>query len=710
MNIPQQTATPPAPPARAPVGPRLASGAGRRERLLAARPQPRHLALAGVLALSAVMNTNRLAQNGYANIFYSAAVKSMLRSLHNFVFVSFDPGGLVTVDKPPLALWVQALSAKLFGFSPLSQLLPEAILGVLAVALLYRLLALRLGAAAGLAGALALAVFPSFVAVSRDTGVDPALILLMVLACGAGLRAAETGRLRTLVWCGVLVGLAFDSKTLAAYLVIPGIALAHLVCAPGSMSRRMTQLLVAGAVMIAVSFSWLAFVDLTPAAKRPYVGSSTNNSEFGLTFAYNGFGRVGGQVGGPGRVQVLPGARVPASRLPKGGRAKSTAPPSPGSTGGGAPAHAKAAAPAPAEVRVQPIPFGGPAGPLRLFGVGLGDQGAWILPLSLLGLLGLTLLVLADRRPVGALGEPGGEPPVEPGLAPWRSDPRIATGLVLGGWFVVEAVVLSLSKGIVHPYYVSALAPGAAAMAGAGVVALVKLTRGPRQVWALALAPCAVGATVLVQIVLLHREHYMLWFVPLLLAGAAAGVGVMLAVRRLAAPAMAFVFCLLLVAPAAYSATTWRAPVEGTFPAAGPKQATGAGGFGVDSKDLKVYRALMGYVKSHHPGSRWALLTVAANTSAPFILMGLDAGAVGGYSGTDPALDGPGLARLIARGQARYVLLGGEFSTRGGNRATRAVLRACRQLPDQAWHTEGGSSLGFTLLDCAGEERSLSAA
>jgi hypothetical protein len=184
----------------------------------------------------------------------------------------------------------------------------------------------------------------------------------------------------------------------------------------------------------------------------------------------------------------------------------------------------------------------------------------------------------------------------------------------------------------------------------------------------------------------------------------------MLAARRLAAPAMAFVFCLLLVAPAAYSATTWRAPVEGTFPAAGPRQARGAGGFGVNSADLKVYRALMGYVQSHHPGSRWALLTVAANTSAPFILMGLDAGAVGGYSGTDPALDGPGLARLLARGQARYVLLGGEFSTRGGNRATQAVLRACRQLPNQAWHTEGGSSLGFTLFDCAGEERALSAA
>src|SRR5271167_4911455 len=174
------------------------------------RLAPQHLALAGVLALSAVLNVNKLAQNGYANIFYSAGVKSMLRSWHNFLFVSFDPGGLVTVDKPPLALWVQAASAKVFGFTPLSLLLPEAIAGTLAVALLYFMMQRRLGTAAAFAGALTLAVLPSFVAVSRDNGVDPVLILLMVLACSVGVRAAESGRWRTLVCCGVVVGLAFN--------------------------------------------------------------------------------------------------------------------------------------------------------------------------------------------------------------------------------------------------------------------------------------------------------------------------------------------------------------------------------------------------------------------------------------------------------------------------------------------------------------------
>ena len=315
MNSVPQTATPPAPTVPAtPARAGRPSPAELRSRLRGRIPLARLLGLVVVVALSAVLNIHRLAQNGYANIFYSAGVKSMLHSLHNFLYVSFDPGGLVTVDKPPLGLWLQAASAKVFGFSPLSLLLPEALAGVLAVALLYLLIARRMGTVAALAGGLALAVFPSFVAVSRDNGVDPLLILLMVMACWAGLRATETGRWRELILCGVLVGLAFNTKTLAAYLIVPPIALAYLVCAPGSIGARVWRLLLAGAVMLAVSFAWIAFVELTPASKRPFVGSSTNNTELGLTFEYNGLGRVEGEVGGPGDVHGRPGARVLPSR------------------------------------------------------------------------------------------------------------------------------------------------------------------------------------------------------------------------------------------------------------------------------------------------------------------------------------------------------------------------------------------------------------
>jgi 4-amino-4-deoxy-L-arabinose transferase-like glycosyltransferase len=639
------------------------------------------VALGGILALSAVLNTHRLAQNGYANTFYSAGVKSMLRSWHNFVFVSFDPGGLVTIDKPPLGVWMQAASAQLFGFSPLSLLLPEAIVSTVAVAVLYRVLSRRLGAAAGLAGALALAVFPSFVAVSRDNGVDPLLILLMLLACGAALNAIEDGRWRWLLACALLVGLAFNTKTLAAYLIVPGIALAYMVCAPGSWLRRGGMLLVAGVLMGIGSFSWIAVVELTPASQRPFVGSSTDNTELGLTFNYNGLGRVEGEAGGPGQVPVAEGARV------------RSVPHHPLSSRPGVPRKAKrvpARRPLPLVLpngRLRnPIAFGGATGPLRLFESRLADQGAWMLPFALFGLLAFGLLVLMGERA--------------------RCDRRLATLIVLGGWLLAEVAILSFSNGIVHPYYISAAGPGAAAMIGAGVVAFVQFARG--RDWRVVLLPCAVIATVAAQLSILSYQHYMRWFVPVLIGGAAIALCAM-AVRRLAAPAMALLLCLLLVAPTAYASTTWLAHVQGTFPAAGPHQASGSGEFGVNDKAIRVDLNMIRYVSTHNPGTRWAVLADAAPTAAPLMLLGLPAGAIAGYSGTDPALDGPGLARLLAHGWARYVVLGGAYASRGGNLATKATLRSCPQVPAAAWHGPPPLPYELVLFDCAGRERALSA-
>jgi 4-amino-4-deoxy-L-arabinose transferase-like glycosyltransferase len=686
---------------------------------------PHRLALAAILAGSAVLNLNRLSQNGYANVFYSAGVKSMLRSWHNFFFVSFDPGGLVSIDKPPLALWVQAASAKIFGFSPLALILPEAIGGVLAVALIYRILARRCGQRAALAAALALAVFPSFVAVSRENGVDTLLILLMMLAADATLRAIENGRLRTLCWSAVLVGLAFNTKTLAAYLVLPGLALAYAVCAPATLARRATALAAAGALLLAVSFAWIAAVELTPASARPYVGGSTDNTQLGLTFEYNGLGRVGGQSGGPGRIPLGAGALThyrnangqrgtQRARGATGTRgvppAAPRAAPPPASPGTPASAEAAGAPVAPArhgKRAAQPVTFAASPGPLRLFGKGLGDQGAWIVPLALIGMLAYAILIAREGPPEGVAR---------------RRDMRVAALIAMGGWFVTEAVVLSVSKGIVHPYYISALAPGCAAMAGVGVVALARLARGARPLGDLgsarlrslaelalpaALVGAALLATAAVEVVLMRREEYMVWFEPVVIAGAMLLAFAVIAVRRYASVAIAAAFLLLLVVPTGYASSTWLAPVEGTFPAAGPTQTAGAGGVGIGGADLARVRKLIAYVRTHRPGTRWGILSDASVTAAPFWLLGLPSGSLAGYSGTDPVIDGRGLARRVTRGEARYVILGGEFSTRGGNRATAAVLRACEQLAPTLWGAPQSYVRGLVLFDCAGHEAEL---
>ncbi|HEY2215982.1 MAG TPA: glycosyltransferase family 39 protein, partial [Solirubrobacteraceae bacterium] len=588
----------------------------------------------------------------------------------------------------------------------------EAIVGVLAVALVYFMLARRLGGWAGVAGALALAIFPSFVAISRTNNVDALLILLMILACEAALRACERGRWTWLLCSGALVGLAFNCKTLAAWLIVPGIALAFLLCAPGSLRRRLLQLIAAGAVMLAVCAAWMLAVELTPASERPYVGSSTNNSELGLTFSYNGFGRVGGQTGGPGQIPV--GAGGVAKRVQ----------PSRGAAGASAPVHTVKAPSAPPTFlpngrERNPIAFGGPVGPLRLFGTGLGNQGGWLLPFALVGLLALALLLLWPLPDLGAARDraaetiPSVSDDVGAGTEQRRRDARLALLIVLGGWLLVEAAVLSLSKGIVHPYYVSALGPGVAAMFGAGAYSFAQFAR--RGDWRLSLLVLAAAATVPAQLVLLHRDHYMSWFTAplialtvsaLLLIGA---LSLARPLRHLAPASLVLVLGVLAIAPAVYAASNWLAPVQSTFPAAGPRAAAGPGGYGVNDEHVNVDRSLLRYVEAHDPGTRWSVLADASNTASPMILLGGDAGSLGGFSGTDPALDGPGLGALVQEKQARYVILGGEFSTRGGTKATEAVQEHCAVVPTRTWLPRPLQPNGLILFDCAHSVRALAA-
>ena len=655
------------------------------------RVGPHHAALAAILVLSGLLEFVRLSQNGFANGFYSAAVKSMLGSWHNFFFVSSDPNGFIAVDKPPLALWLQGLSAKLFGFAPLSLIVPEGICAMLAVAILYRIVAPRFGPVAGLLSAFSLAVFPSFVAVSRENAVDPLMILLMLAACGAALAAIDSGRLRTLVGCGVLVGLAFNTKSLAAVLCIPGIAVGYMVCAPGTLRRRTAQLACAGVVFVIVAISWSLAVDLTPAAQRPYVGGSLTNSEFQLEFGYNGLGRVGGQKGGPGSTTlsltlaqtyplVRPGVNVPRDALER--RFYATHPPAP-------PAHHSAARPRPTPTgrqrRFAAISFAGTRSPVRIFGTGLGDQAGWLIPLALIGMIAAGLV---DRG---------------------RRDRRMASLYVLGGWFLVELLTLDFSAGIVHPYYSSALGPGTAAMAGAGAVALASLVQaGPAQraLRGYVLAVLAIAGTVAAQLVLIGREGDPLWWrIPLVLLSLAGLVGILGAGRR-AGWAIAVAVGALLVAPTVYCFSVWLAPVDGTFPTAGPYNAAGSGGLGVTSADARADEGLVSFIETNGATRPYALFTQSSDEAAPLILLGLAASAEGGYGASDPALGNARLATLVANGEARFLLIGGPFAQRGSNSAVTAARLVCPEIPQRIW-APGTYGQSFFLVDCAGKAAAL---
>jgi 4-amino-4-deoxy-L-arabinose transferase-like glycosyltransferase len=296
--------------------------------------------LGPLIAISALLNLWALGRNSWANVYYSAAVRSMSTSWHDFLYASLDRSGVMTVDKPPLSLWVQSLSVRLFGFHPLSILAPQALMGVASVLLVYDLVRRRFGRLGGFVAGVALATTPIAVAMSRDNNPDALLTLLCLAAVWFAVRGFEDGRTRWLVLGGVAVGLGFETKMLVALVVVPAIALAWLWIAPAGRGRlrAIRQLLAGGAAMLLVGGAWPLLVALTPSADRPFVSGTSDNSILSLIFGYNGFGRVGGQVGGP-----------------------------PSGFAGAGPT------------------FGGGTGPFRLIGAALGGQDGWLLGIAVAG-------------------------------------------------------------------------------------------------------------------------------------------------------------------------------------------------------------------------------------------------------------------------------------------------------------------------------------
>ncbi len=253
-------------------------------------------------ALAAVLNLWDLSRNDWANTFYSGAVRSMASSWHDFLYASLDRSGLMTVDKPPAALWVQALSARVFGFHPLSLLVPEALMGVAAVLLAADLTRRLFGRAAGFVAGLAFALTPISVAIARHNNPDELLILCCVAAMWCTVRGFQDGRTRWLAWCGALIGLGFETKMAVALFVVPGIAVAWLWLAPAGRGtwQALRQLLWGGLALAAVALAWPLLVTLTPAADRPWISGTSDNSVWSLIVGYNGLGRVAGQAGGTG--------------------------------------------------------------------------------------------------------------------------------------------------------------------------------------------------------------------------------------------------------------------------------------------------------------------------------------------------------------------------------------------------------------------------
>src|ERR1700686_633507 len=322
----------PALPPALPATPRTRSGAGgaaatvRWVRLLvggreddAAWVRP---SLIGLLGIAALLYLWDLGASGWANAFYSAAVQAGSTSWKAFFFGSFDASNFITVDKSPAALWVMDLSARVFGVNAWSILVPQALEGVATVGFTYLIVRRWFPPAAALIAGATVALTPVAALMFRFDNPDALLVLLLTIATYATVRAIEAGKTKWLVLAATLVGFAFLTKMLQAFLVVPAFALVYLLVAPVSLRRRVAQLAIAAGVMVAASGWWVAVVQLIPAADRPYIGGSQDNSLLSLIFGYNGFGRLTGNetgsrrgpgttgpIGGPAGIDRLLNAR-----------------------------------------------------------------------------------------------------------------------------------------------------------------------------------------------------------------------------------------------------------------------------------------------------------------------------------------------------------------------------------------------------------------
>jgi 4-amino-4-deoxy-L-arabinose transferase-like glycosyltransferase len=576
--------------------------------------QPRWVrpALLTLLAATAVLYLWGLGSSGWANDYYAAAAQAGTQSWKAWLFGSLDSGNAITVDKPPAAMWVMALSGRLFGFSAFTMLLPQALMGVGAVALLYATVRRSSGPAAGLIAGAVLALTPVAALMFRFNNPDALLVLLLVAAAYCVVRATETASTRWIALAGCAVGFAFLTKMLQAVLVVPAFALVFLVAAPVGLWKRIGKLLV-GAVAMIVSAGWyIALVSLWPADSRPYIGGSTDNSLLQLALGYNGIDRIAGGNG--------PGG---------------------GGPGGGN------------------LFFGGEPGIYRLFGQSMGVEASWLLPAALIGLLAGLWFTRRTLR-TGT---------VRAGLLLWGGW-ALVTGAVFSfmdgtihPYYTVAlapaiAALIGISvrelwrgKEFLVPRIVLAVMS-----ATTGVWAFILLDRTPD--WLPALRWIVLAGSIVVASVLAVGVHK--------LGRLTAVVAVAAALFGLAAPTS---FAIYNVAHSHTGPGTTSGPArEGGF-GAGPG-GPGRGGPGGAQADNAALAELV-----EGTDNRWAAASVGSFTAGSLELKtGSSIMAIGGFTGSDNSPTLAQFQAYVANGEVRYFIPGDRQGPPGGKSGSASEI------------------------------------
>jgi 4-amino-4-deoxy-L-arabinose transferase-like glycosyltransferase len=601
------------------------------------------LAVAAITIAAAVLRLTALGKVS-PDPFYDAAVRSMSLSFHNFFFGAFEPGGSVSIDKPPVDLWLQVISVKLFGFSSTALKLPEAFAGIASVPLLYATVRRMWSPTAGVAAALAMAVLPVEVITARSDTMDAVMMALIVLALLLLVRAAETGSTAWLLAGAVALGVAFNVKLLETVVALPGLVLFAYLGLPGPRRRRLLQLGLASAVYVAVSLSWLTATLLAPASERPYAIGSSNGSAWNAAFVFNGTERLGGKSPEPQFTVYEPGHHYPEAT----------------------------------QSERDHIPIVPPSATRLLARVGplSGERlGLELLAALLLGVPALLWGALREEPGDGERDddEPGdGEPrpreadleastptaaehrPAEANLAAAALRMRRASAAGLGLW-LLSGIVLFSQMARLHPRYVEGFTPAVAAVLGIGA-AWAASPKGRLQLGVLA-------GTLLVVAYYAERLLYGrtgVWWIALMAAFGALTFAALartpgapsLPRRLLPAGVLAMLLAAILAVPLSADVTAINTHV------------TDAGYVGALPSEEQ--RLISAYLRAHQGSARYEVAAESATGIGSLIVQDGRPVLVLTSYGSRVFTTVARLQQLIAQGQVRYAFLNTGCSRHGG--------------------------------------------
>ncbi|MEJ6401087.1 glycosyltransferase family 39 protein [Nicoliella lavandulae] len=648
--------------------------------------------LVATLVIALILYTWKIWEAGSANDFYTSAITSMTQSFKNFWYASFDPAGYITVDKPPVALWFMAISAKIFGVHQWSVVLPSVLFGLGSVYLMYRLVKPKFGRVAGNLAAFAMTITPIAVADSRTNNMDATLVYFLLLAIYMLVKAIDNQKLRYLVLSFSIIGIAFNVKMLQAFMILPGMLLFYWLASHFNWKKKLAHLSVASVALVVFTLIWPLSVDLTPASQRPYEGGSEHNSVLELAFGYNGTERLLGQTTGTGgafpgmgsnsksKTGNMPGGQPGSSKSTKGMQM-----PGNGKTGN-FPGNAK-------NGRAGNMPGGnrrgggggmggaggafniGTAGPLRLFQDQLGPQISWLLPFSIVGLISAFAYFLDRKRKWYQLTEK------QKHLVMWT------------GWLVPVGGFFSVAS-FFHPYYTIMLAPPIAALTGIGVVTMYKqLKAATWKDWKRYLLPFAIVVTAALQA--WYVSSYYVWATWLLIIA-----GIVFAALLLIKPGKQLKtltiggMISIMLAPAFWSMTPAIAGESAAIPTAGPDllSSNGQGGAGGGIGDGSVNSKLLSYLEKHQGSAKYLFATDDSGTAAPYIIKtGKAVMAMGGFNGTDPAMTLTKFKQLVKSGQLKYYYSGGKSGS-----SNSAIINWIKKYATKVKASEYGGSTTTT--------------